>query len=129
MNSRLLLLVDDDPGIREVAQVSLEVTMGWRVVTASSGSEAIRLASEEEISAILLDVMMPDMDGAETFARLREDDASRAIPVVLLTAKTQKADLAEYAEMGVAGTVQKPFDPLSLGSEVAEVLGWDDRRI
>ncbi len=126
MSSRRILLVDDDPGIREVTRISLESTMGWQILTASSGSEAIRLAGEEEFSAILLDVMMPDMDGAETFARLRDRKGSRAIPVVLLTAKTQKADLANYAEMGVAGTVQKPFDPLSLGRQVADALGWED---
>lgn len=127
MSSRRILLVDDDDGIREVTRVSLETTMGWQVLTASSGDEALRLAGEEGLSAILLDVMMPDMDGAETFARLREREESRDIPVVLLTAKTQKADLANYAEMGVAGTVQKPFDPLSLGREVADALGWEDR--
>ncbi|MCH7739000.1 MAG: response regulator [Chloroflexi bacterium] len=126
MSSRRILLVDDDDGIREVTRVSLETTMGWQVLTASSGDEALRLAGEEGLSAILLDVMMPDMDGAETFARLREREESRDIPVVLLTAKTQKADLANYAEMGVAGTVQKPFDPLSLGREVADALGWED---
>ena len=127
MSSRRILLVDDDDGIREVTRVSLETTMGWQVLTASSGDEALRLAGEEGLSAILLDVMMPDMDGAETFARLREREESRDIPVVLLTAKTQKADLANYAEMGVAGTVQQPFDPLSLGREVADALGWEDR--
>lgn len=126
MSSRRILLVDDDDGIREVTRVSLETTMGWQVLTASSGDEALRLAGEEGLSAILLDVMMPDMDGAETFTRLREREESRDIPVVLLTAKTQKADLANYAEMGVAGTVQKPFDPLSLGREVADALGWED---
>ena len=126
MSRRRILLVDDDDGIREVTRVSLETTMGWQVLTASSGDEALRLAGQEGLSAILLDVMMPDMDGAETFARLREREESRDIPVVLLTAKTQKADLANYAEMGVAGTVQKPFDPLSLGREVADALGWED---
>ena len=126
MSSRRILLVDDDPGIREVTRVSLEATMGWQVLTAASGNEALRLAGEEVFNAILLDVMMPDMDGAETFARLREHKRSRAIPVVLLTAKTQKADLASYAEMGVAGTVQKPFDPMSLGREVMDALGWED---
>ena len=126
MSRRRILLVDDDPGIREVTRVSLEATMGWEVLTAASGDEALRLAGEEVFNAILLDVMMPDMDGAETFARLREHEKSRAIPVVLLTAKTQKADLASYAEMGVAGTVQKPFDPMSLGREVADALGWED---
>ena len=126
MSSRRILLIDDDPGIREIARISLESTMGWQVLTASSGKEALRLAGENELSVILLDVMMPDMDGAETFALLREREESLAIPVVLLTAKTQKADLAKYAEMGVAGMVQKPFDPLSLGREVADVLGWED---
>ncbi len=126
MSSRRVLLVDDDPGIREVTRISLETTMGWQVLTASSGDEALRLAGEEEFNVILLDVMMPDMDGAETFARLRAHEQSRAIPVVLLTAKSQRADLASYAEMGVAGTVQKPFDPLSLGREVADALGWED---
>lgn len=75
--------------------------------------------------AILLDVMMPGLSGPTTFARLQEQPETRHVPVVLLTARTQEADRRQFAELGVAGVLSKPFDPLSLPGQVAELLGWD----
>ena len=122
--SKRVLIVDDEADIREVAQLSLEMTAGWEVRTASSGAEGIAIALADAPDAILLDVMMPDMDGPTTHARLREHPATRAIPVVLLTAKVQPADHRRFCELGVAGVLAKPFDPLELAGAVAGVLGW-----
>ena len=117
-----ILLVDDEADIREVASLSLEAVGGWRVSSATSGVEAIATAKAERPDAILLDVMMPDMDGPTTFGRLQAEPATREIPVILLTAKAQAADLQRFKELGVAGVLTKPFDPMALPSQVSEVL-------
>jgi CheY-like chemotaxis protein len=122
--SRKILIVDDEDDIRAVAQMSLEVVAGWTVVTAGSGSEALSVAAAEQPDAILLDVMMPDLDGPATLERLQADPATRLIPVVFLTAKVQAADQRRFATMSVAGVLAKPFDPMELPGQVAGVLGW-----
>lgn len=121
---RRILIVDDEDDIREVAQLSLEMMGGWEVVSASSGAEALRRAEADRPDAILLDVMMPEMDGPSTVRQLRENPATREIPVVLLTAKVQPADHQRFTDLAVSGVLSKPFDPLRLADDVAEVLGW-----
>jgi two-component system, OmpR family, alkaline phosphatase synthesis response regulator PhoP len=123
---RRLLVIDDEDDIREVAQLSLEMTTGWEIITASSGAEGIAAANRDRPDAILLDVMMPEMDGPTTFRRLRDDPATAHIPVVLLTAKAQGSDRSRFLELGVNGVLTKPFDPLTLGTDVASTLGWSD---
>jgi len=122
--SRKILLVDDEDDIREVAQMSLEMTAGWEVLTAASGAEALRLAAAERPDAILLDVMMPGMDGPATARALKAASPTAEIPVILLTAKVQAADRRRFDDLGVAGILAKPFDPMSLANEVSGVLGW-----
>ena len=124
MAVRKILIVDDEDDIREVARVSLEMVGGWDVLVAGSGSEGLAEAKIGQPDAILLDVMMPDMDGPTTFQRLQADAATRHIPVILLTAKVQAADHLRFAELGVSGVLAKPFDPLTLPRQVAEVLSW-----
>jgi CheY-like chemotaxis protein len=124
MITRRVLIVDDEDDIREVAQVSLEMVAGWDVSTANSGSEGLKMAAADQPDAILLDVMMPDMDGPATFQKLQADPAIRHIPVILLTAKLQPADRRRFTELGVAGVLAKPFDPLKLAGQVTEVLNW-----
>ncbi|NQW17743.1 MAG: response regulator [Chloroflexi bacterium] len=126
MASRRVLLVDDDDHIREVTQLALEATMGWDVVPVSSGLEALEQASSSEFGVILLDVMMPEMDGPTTFEKLREIPEASGTPVLLLTAKTQQSDLDAYEAAGVNGTIQKPFDPMTLGNQMAQALGWTE---
>ncbi len=92
MAARKILIVDDEDDIREVARVSLEMVGGWDVLVAGSGSVGLAEAKLGQPDAILLDVMMPDMDGPTTFHRLQSDAATRHIPVILLTAKVQAAD-------------------------------------
>lgn len=120
--ARKILIVDDEDDIREVAQMSLELAGGWQVVTARSGAEALLVATREQPDVILLDVMMPEMDGPTTVRHLRASGATRAIPVVLLTAKVQANDRRGFAELGVSGLISKPFDPITLADQVAALL-------
>lgn len=122
--SQRVLIVDDEDDIREVAQASLELVGGWEVLTASSGREGIERAAAERPDAILLDVMMPDLDGPSTFQHLQANPVTRDIPVLLLTAKVQTADRVHFQGLGVAGVLAKPFDPMRLASDVAAALGW-----
>ena len=119
-----LLVIDDEDHIREVAAVSLEMVGGWDVLTASSGAEGIASAQAEQPDAILLDVMMPEMDGPATLRRLRTNASTAHIPVVFLTAKVQASDHRRFAELGVTGVLAKPFDPMVLPDDVAGLLGW-----
>lgn len=122
--TRRILIVDDEDDIREVAQMSLEMVAGWEVIPARSGEEGLRLAAQHRPDAILLDVMMPGMDGPATAQRLREQPETAGIPVILLTAKVQPADRRRFEGAGVAGVLSKPFDPMELSGQVSDVLGW-----
>ena len=122
MSQKHILLVDDEDDIREVAGISLEAVGGWQVSSASSGTEGIAKALSERPDAILLDVMMPDIDGPTTFKRLQEAPQTRDIPVILLTAKAQTADRVRLEALGVAGILTKPFDPMALPDQVAGIL-------
>ena len=123
--SRRVLIVDDDDAIREVAQAALELVGGWQVDLATSGQEAVELARADPPDVVLLDVMMPVMDGPTTFAELQADPRTADVPVVLLTAKVQPAERRRWDGLGVAGVLMKPFDPLKLAGEVADLLGWE----
>jgi CheY-like chemotaxis protein len=122
MSHKHILLVDDEEDIREVATISLETIGGWRVSSASSGADAIVKAKAESPDAILLDVMMPDLDGPTTFKRLQDDPQTRDIPVILLTAKAHTADRERLAQIGVVGLLTKPFDPMTLSAQVTALL-------
>ena len=122
MSQKRILLVDDEDDIREVAAISMQAVGGWAVCSAANGGEAIAKAVAEQPDAILLDVMMPDVDGPTTFRRLQADARTRDIPVILLTAKAQAADRRSFEELGVAGVLNKPFDPVSLPGQVAALL-------
>lgn len=119
-----ILIIDDEDDIREVAALSLETIAGWEVLTAASGAQGLARAIEHRPDAILLDVMMPGMDGPTTFRELRKNPATTEIPVLLLTAKVQSSDQRLFADLGVDGVLFKPFDPLTLHSQIASALGW-----
>ncbi len=119
-----MLIIDDEDDIREVAALSLESVAGWDVVTASSGAQGLARAIEHKPDAILLDVMMPGMDGPTTVQELRKNPATAKIPVLLLTAKVQSSDQRRFADLGVEAVLFKPFDPLTLSDQIAGVLGW-----
>ena len=124
--ARKILIIDDEEDIREVAALSLETVAGWDVLVAGSGAAGIAKARENRPDAILLDVMMPGMDGPTTFRELRAIPETSGIPVILLTAKVQAADQKRFSDLGVASVMFKPFDPLILARDIAEVLGWQE---
>jgi CheY-like chemotaxis protein len=119
-----ILIIDDEEDIRDVAALSLETVAGWEVVVASSGAQGLARAIEHQPDVILLDVMMPGMDGPTTFRELRRNPATARIPVLLLTAKVQSSDQRRFADLGVDAVLFKPFDPLTLSTQIAGLLGW-----
>jgi CheY-like chemotaxis protein len=123
--SRRILIIDDEDDIRQVAALSLETVAGWDVIVASSGAQGLQRAAEHLPDAVLLDVMMPGMDGPTTFRELRKNPATAHIPVILLTAKVQSADQRRFADLGVEAVLTKPFDPLLLADQMSRVLGWE----
>jgi CheY-like chemotaxis protein len=123
--TRHVLVVDDEPDIRAIASFALERLAGWRVSTAGSGHEAVRLAAAEPPDAVVLDVMMPGMDGPDTVAALEAGQATRGVPVVLLTAKVRAGELDRLSALPVAGVLSKPFDPVALAGQLRAILGWD----
>ena len=125
---RQILIIDDEDDIREVAALSLEATAGWTIITASSGADGIRAAADPKHTphAIVMDVMMPGMDGPTTFRKMQQNPVTAKIPVILLTAKVQGVDQRRFADLGVAGVLFKPFDPLTLAAQISDALGWKD---
>jgi CheY-like chemotaxis protein len=123
---RRILIIDDEDDIREVAALSLEATAGWNILTASSGAAGIEIAAAEQPDAILMDVMMPGVDGPTTFGHMQQNSAISHIPVLLLTAKVQGVDQRRFAGLGLAGILFKPFDPLTLAQQISDALGWKD---
>jgi CheY-like chemotaxis protein len=116
-----LLLVDDDHDIRLIARMSLERIGGWEVLEAGSAQEALAVARSGPVDAVLLDVMMPGVDGPGTLEILRPVIGPDT-PVIFLTAKTQAVDRKRLGGLGAAGLIAKPFDPMTLSDEVAARL-------
>jgi len=122
-----VLVVDDDPAIRMVVRLGLERVAGWEVVEASSSDAAVDVVSRRRPDVVLLDVMMPEQDGPATLARLRALDGGADLRVVFLTASGPGGETQRLHDLGVAGVIRKPFDPMSLAAEVATMLGWELR--
>jgi DNA-binding response OmpR family regulator len=120
--SPLVLVADDDPDILDLVRYRLERS-GYEVATARDGLEAVRLAGELAPSLAVLDVMMPSLNGFEVTRRLREDPATREIPVILLTARAQESDVQEGFDAGADDYIRKPFSPRELSARVQAVLG------
>ena len=124
MSTRRILIIDDEDDIREVAALSLESLAGWQILTAHSGAAGIEAAQREQPDAILMDVMMPGMDGPTTFREMQKVPTIAGIPVILLTAKVQGVDQRRFAGLGVTAVLTKPFDPLTLADQMSSALGW-----
>src|ERR1700721_282570 len=122
---RRILVVDDDDATRHAAAQSLHTMAGWDVVEAYCGAQAIESATRHQPDAILLDVMMPAMDGPAMLAKLRAARPTSPIPIGLLTAKVQAVHDGSLSHLPVAAILPKPFDPLRLAGQVAQALGWD----
>jgi CheY-like chemotaxis protein len=117
-----VLLVDDEADLRTIGKLSLERVGGWRVLLAPGGEEGVALAASGRPDVILLDVMMPDMDGPTTLARLRERPETAAIPVIFMTAKAQKSEVERYLGLGARGVIAKPFEAMALPALVREIF-------
>jgi CheY-like chemotaxis protein len=117
-----ILLVDDEPDIREVVDVSLGLDQEFRMRACGTGADALVMAAEWSPSLILLDVMMPFMDGPATLANLRNNPCTAHIPVVFLTARTQAAEIEHFISLGAQGVLRKPFDAMTLPASVRSHL-------
>lgn len=118
-----ILYVEDDPDIQNVAKMALEMLGGYTLLVCSSGPEAIDAAQDFAPDLIVLDVMMPDMDGPTTLLTLRKLPGLTETPAVFMTAKVMPKDIAHYKSMGAADVIAKPFDPMGLAARVAEI--WE----
>jgi len=117
-----ILLVDDEEDVRRLARLSLEAIGRYEVDVASSAREGIERARATPCDLIMLDVVMPDLDGLAALALLREDPALRTIPVVLLTARARPDEERRYLALGARGVIAKPFDPMTLSDQVRRLL-------
>jgi DNA-binding response OmpR family regulator len=118
----LVLVADDDPDILALVTFRLE-RAGYDVVGANDGEQALQLALAQPPDLAVLDVMMPRLDGYEVTTRLRQNERTRRIPIILLTARVQEADIARGFEVGADDYVKKPFSPQELGARVQAILG------
>lgn len=121
MNLGRILYVEDDPDIRTICIMVLESLQGFELEACCSGEEAIAKAEAFAPQLVLLDVMMPGMDGPETLAALRRLPGLEKTPVVFMTAKVQAQEVQTYLELGALGVIAKPFDPMSLGDQLREL--------
>lgn len=125
MPLKRVLVVDDESDVRAVVCGCLEDVAGWEVIIAGSGAEGLEKIQSHKPDAVVLDVMMPEMDGLEFLRQVKGNPETRTIPVVLLTAKVSLIDSNTAAELGVAGAISKPFNPLLLSQQIAAFLGWE----
>ena len=128
MEIHKVLLAEDEEDIRKVAQISLQFRAGWEVVLATNGEECLAKAASDPPDLILLDCMMPKLDGYETCRRLKEDPSLRHIPVIFLTAKAQEIEVKKGLSLGAVGYLIKPFNPMSLAAEIKQILEEQDER-
>lgn len=120
-----ILYVEDEADIREVAKLALEALGGFSVEMCASGEEALEKALAFAPQFILLDVMMPGMDGPATLRYLRQSPQLASVPVAFMTAKVQPGEVAQYLEMGAVDVIPKPFDPMTLAATVNDI--WENK--
>ncbi|MBL4720377.1 MAG: response regulator [Alphaproteobacteria bacterium] len=125
MDLEKILYAEDDPDIQTIGVLALENLGGFTVKTCDSGVEVLSAAIEFQPDLVILDIMMPGMDGIEALRSLRDNDAFQDIPVIFMTAKVMKEEQQRYEELGALGVIAKPFDPVTLGERVHEI--WRQR--
>ncbi len=123
---RKVLLAEDDEDIQKVAQISLQFRGGWEVELAANGEECLAKAAQNRPDLILLDCMMPQMDGYEACRRLKQDPSLQDIPVIFLTAKAQEREVKKGLSLGSFGFLIKPFNPITLSEEIKQILGAEE---
>ena len=117
-----VLYVDDEPDIREIAEMALSLDPAFEVRTASSGALGVEIARDWRPDVILLDVMMPGMDGPTTLAHLRQMHETAGIPVIFVTARAQPSEMQNFATLDAVGVIAKPFDPMRLARDVLDMI-------
>jgi CheY-like chemotaxis protein len=127
MNACRLLHVEDEPDIREVVEMSLALDPGITLKSCAGGADALIAAADWEPDVILMDVMMPGMDGVETLTQLRENARTAKIPVVFMTARVQTSEVEHFLSLGAAGVIPKPFDPMTLAAALRAYLPAQQR--
>ena len=121
MEINKVLVVDDEEDIRAVVQLSLSHVGGWKTALASSCAEALEKAVTERPDIIILDVMMPELDGVDTLKRLQQNEQTQRIPVIFMTARAQEVESERLLDLGAVGVVAKPFDPMTLPNQIREI--------
>lgn len=116
-----IMMVEDEPDIQTIARLALETVGGFTVEICSSGPQALETAPVWKPDLILLDVMMPDMDGPTTFEKLKDLSATSSIPIIFMTAKVQPREIESYKALGALDVVAKPFDPMTLADTIRSI--------
>lgn len=124
MSAKRILYIDDEEDIQTLARFCIELESDWQLITASSGIEGLTIAETEQPDAILLDVMMPELDGLQTLEKLQLNPKTKKIPTIFITAKAQASDRRRFYAAGAKGVIHKPFDSLTLASQIAGFLAW-----
>ena len=122
MTTKSILIIDDDADIREATQLCLEITGHWHVLKASNGLDGIAIAQSEILDVILLDMMMPGMDGLTILKRLKGNPQTRGIPVIILTAKAQSHEQEYFGKLNVLSIITKPYDPMTISDQIFSAL-------
>ena len=126
MKPKQILIVDDDYAVRATIELSLQVTTDWVIWTASSGKEGLSMAKTKQPDLILLDMMMPALNGIEVLHQLRTTMTTQEIPVIFLTAKALTIEQQELKNLDIQGVISKPFDALGLGEQICSLLNWQN---
>lgn len=122
MPIQTVMMVDDEEDIRKVGEISLSMVGNWRTVMASGAKQALELAVRESPDVILLDVMMPEVDGPTAFGWLKDAPATAGIPIIFMTAKVQTQEVGRYLQMGAVGVIPKPFDSMELPGQIRRMI-------
>jgi len=122
--TKRILIIDDDLAISQIVKISLQAIAGWEVLIANSGSEGLTIASAAHPDAILLDLMMPKMDGITTFQKMQANPTTRSIPTIFLTAKINGSEQAQISGLAIAGVISKPFKASDLVNQIRTILNW-----
>ncbi|WP_017316534.1 response regulator [Mastigocladopsis repens] len=123
--TKRVLYIDDEPNLQLIVKTCLQTLGGWEVEVAKSGAEGLIKAEELKPDAIILDVMMPEMDGVACLQKLRLNIKTQEIPVIFLTAKRGLTERCRFSTLGAVGAIAKPFNPMTLVPQIAKVLGWN----
>lgn len=123
MPPKQIVLIEDDPDIQKMVSVALRFTAGAEVAAAGDGASGLDLVRSRQPGLVLLDVMLPDTDGYALVRELKADAGTQAIPVIFLSARAQAAEIQHGIDLGAAGYLVKPFDPMALAGEIDRILG------